>query len=142
MVDGGKFISGATTALSVMANLEVPHVNVLSKVDLLPPSARRQLDTFLHPDTRELTERARGDASFASERRARLTRALARVLDDYSLVKFFPLDPRDEENVQDLLQAVDNCIQYGEDLEVRTESLENVNEAGADEDPAQDQVFG
>ena len=32
MVDGGKFISGALAALSVMVNLEVPHVNVLSKV--------------------------------------------------------------------------------------------------------------
>ena len=32
MVDAGKFVSGAATALSVMANLEVPHVNVLSKV--------------------------------------------------------------------------------------------------------------
>ena len=32
MVDGGKFISGAMAALSVMVNLEVPHVNVLSKV--------------------------------------------------------------------------------------------------------------
>ena len=34
MVDGGKFISGAMAALSVMVNLEVPHVNVLSKVNL------------------------------------------------------------------------------------------------------------
>merc|ERR1719334_3094819 len=32
MVDGGKFISGAMAALSVMVNLELPHVNVLSKV--------------------------------------------------------------------------------------------------------------
>jgi hypothetical protein len=33
MVDGGKFISGAMAALSVMVNLEVAHVNVLSKVN-------------------------------------------------------------------------------------------------------------
>ena len=32
MVDGGKFISGAMAALSVMVNLEIPHVNILSKV--------------------------------------------------------------------------------------------------------------
>ena len=32
MVDGNKFISGAMAALSVMVNLELPHVNVLSKV--------------------------------------------------------------------------------------------------------------
>jgi hypothetical protein len=35
MVDGGKFISGAMAALSVMVNLEIPHVNILSKVTIL-----------------------------------------------------------------------------------------------------------
>ena len=65
MVDGNKFISGAMAALSVMVNLELPHVNVLSKVtrmlkldfkkcfkvDLLSQSSRQQLDHFLEPDT-------------------------------------------------------------------------------------------
>lgn len=53
MVDGAKFLSGSTIALCVMANLEVPHVNVLSKIDLLSPRAKRHLDVFLHPDTRK-----------------------------------------------------------------------------------------
>ena len=35
MVDGGKFISGAMAALSCMVSLELPAVNVLSKVDCL-----------------------------------------------------------------------------------------------------------
>ena len=42
-----------------MASLEVPHVNVLTKIDLLPPQSKRRLDTFLLPDTRELVEEAR-----------------------------------------------------------------------------------
>lgn len=137
MVDGAKFISGSTVALSVMANLEIPHVNVLSKVDLLSSAAKKQLDVFLHPDTRELTTEAKMQG--AGGRFAKLTEALGRVLDDYSLVKFFPLDIRDEENVQDLLQAIDNCIQYGEDLEVRTESLENLAEN--DEGQEQNEIF-
>jgi GTPase SAR1 family protein len=44
MVDGAKFLSGTTTALSVMINLQIPHVNVLSKIDLLSKSAKKQLD--------------------------------------------------------------------------------------------------
>jgi len=40
MVDGAKFLSASMAALSVMVNLEIPHVNVLSKVDLLSKSAR------------------------------------------------------------------------------------------------------
>ena len=133
MVDGAKFISGSTIALCTMINLEVPHVNVLSKMDLLSPSARRHLDAFLHPDTRELTSEAKTQAGFGGKF-AGLTSALGRVLDDYSLVKFFPLDPNDEENVGDLLVTIDNTIQYGEDLEVRTESKEDLTEIGGEDE--------
>ena len=84
MVDGAKFISGSTVALCTMINLEIPHVNVLSKLDLLSPSAKRHLDAFLHPDTRELTSEAKTQAGFGG-RFARMTAALGQVLEDYSL---------------------------------------------------------
>ena len=44
MTDGAKFLSGTMAALSVMANMEMPHVNILSKMDLLSKTARSQLD--------------------------------------------------------------------------------------------------
>lgn len=44
MVDGAKFLSGTMSALSVMVNLELPHVNILSKIDLISKSAKHQLD--------------------------------------------------------------------------------------------------
>lgn len=44
MTDGAKFISGTLTALSVMANLEIPHFNILSKMDLLSKNIRSQLE--------------------------------------------------------------------------------------------------
>lgn len=50
MIDGAKFLSGTMAALSVMVNLELPHVNILSKLDLLSKSARKKLDQFLEPD--------------------------------------------------------------------------------------------
>jgi hypothetical protein len=107
-----------------MANLEVPHVNVLSKVDLLSKSSRKQIDIFLHPDTRELTTAARMNAG---GKYAKLTEALGKVLEDYSLVRFHPLDITDEDNITLLLQSIDNTIQFGEDQEVRTESLEDLS---------------
>jgi len=125
MVDGNKFISGAMAALSVMVNLELPHVNVLSKVDLLSQASRLQLDHFLQPDTELLS--ATGLAAQSGrwgERHARLSASLGRVLEDYSLVKFFPLDITSEENVQDLLMVVDNTIQYGEDADVKTRDFD------------------
>ncbi|CAG4933898.1 unnamed protein product [Colias eurytheme] len=47
MVDGAKFLSGTMAALSVMVNLELPHVNILTKMDLLSKSARRQPEKTL-----------------------------------------------------------------------------------------------
>jgi GPN-loop GTPase len=44
MIDGAKFLSGTTAALSVMVNLQIPHVNILTKVDLLSKSAKREMD--------------------------------------------------------------------------------------------------
>jgi hypothetical protein len=38
-------------------------------------------------------------------------------IEDYSLVKFLPLDMSEEESINDLLLQIDNAIQYGEDLE-------------------------
>ena len=38
-------------------------------------------------------------------------------IDDYSLVKFYPLDITDEDSINDLLIQIDFTIQYGEDLE-------------------------
>lgn len=44
MTDGAKFLSGTLAALSVMANIEIPHLNILSKMDLLSKNIRSQLE--------------------------------------------------------------------------------------------------
>eukprot|EP00088_Acartia_fossae_P010465 TRINITY_DN1522_c0_g1_i1.p1 TRINITY_DN1522_c0_g1~~TRINITY_DN1522_c0_g1_i1.p1 ORF type:complete len:277 (+),score=68.64 TRINITY_DN1522_c0_g1_i1:31-861(+) len=133
MVDGGKFISGAMAALSVMVNLEVPHVNVLSKIDLLSVSGRKQLERFIEPDTHSLTSDLQGTSGILGHRYGELTSSLAKVLDDYSLVKFFPLDITNEENVQDLLIMIDTTVQYGEDLDVKTQDFEYPDKDDDDE---------
>jgi hypothetical protein len=40
--DVTKYISGCMASLSAMVQLELPHINVLSKIDLLP--SKRDLD--------------------------------------------------------------------------------------------------
>jgi len=133
MVDGGKFISGAMAALSVMVNLEVPHVNVLSKVDLLSSSGRKQMERFLEPDTYSLTTDLQGTQGTLGQRYGQLSVALGRVLDDYSLVKFFPLDITNEENLQDLLIMIDTTVQFGEDEDVKTRDFEYPDKDDEDE---------
>ncbi len=44
LVEPAKFFSGVMTALSSMVTLELPHINVLSKMDLLDQASRRQVE--------------------------------------------------------------------------------------------------
>ncbi|XP_055850049.1 GPN-loop GTPase 3 [Episyrphus balteatus] len=118
MIDGAKFLSGTMAALSVMANLEMPHVNVLSKMDLLSKTARGQLDKYLDPDARALLGNITEESSWGRKHR-KLSQAIGSLIEDFSLVRFVPLNVDDEESVQDLLMQIDNVIQYGEDADVK-----------------------
>ena len=43
MLESAKFISGTMTALAAMVNLAIPHVNVLTKMDLLSKASKKQI---------------------------------------------------------------------------------------------------
>lgn len=117
MVDGSKFLSGTMAALSVMINLELPHINILSKMDLLSKSARRQLDKYLDPDPEALLADMKKDST--NEKYHKLTEALGRLIEDYSLVRFLPLNIKNENSIADIKITIDNVLQYGEDTEVK-----------------------
>lgn len=134
MIDSASFISGAMAALSAMVCLEVPHVNVLSKIDLLSKSSKKQLERFLEPDARDLCsdESPQANPTWRAKH-GRLTAAIGRVLEDYSLVKFSPLHIGDEESVSDLLFTIDNCVQFAEDQEVRVRDFDPPEEDDVDD---------
>jgi hypothetical protein len=49
MADPGKFISGCLACLSAMVQLEIPHVNVMTKMDLVRKK-RGFMERFYNPD--------------------------------------------------------------------------------------------
>lgn len=53
VVDCSKFFAGILTALSAMIQLEIPHINVMSKMDLLNKKQLKQVDrlAFLPVDS-------------------------------------------------------------------------------------------
>lgn len=123
MIDGAKFISGTMAALSVMVNVELPHVNILSKMDLLSKSARKQLDRYLEPDPMALLSEVNTESAWGRKHQ-KLSEAIGNLIDSFSLVRFIPLDISDEESVNEVLMIVDNVIQYGEDFDVKTHDFE------------------
>ena len=47
MIEPSKFVSGVLSALSTMVNLEIPHINIITKLDLLNKSAKKDLERFV-----------------------------------------------------------------------------------------------
>lgn len=124
MVDGAKFLSGTMAALSVMVNLELPHVNILSKMDLLSKGAKKQLERFLEPDAHSLLGDMETTSSHFYGSYKKLSKAIGKLIEDYSLVRFYPLNIRDEQSISDILLTIDLIIQYGEDADVKTHEFE------------------
>ncbi|KAK9297204.1 hypothetical protein QLX08_008950 [Tetragonisca angustula] len=54
-----------------------------------------------------------------NEKYRNLSEAIGRLIEDYSLVRFYPLNIKDEENMADIKLTIDNIIQYGEDADVK-----------------------
>jgi hypothetical protein len=109
-------------SLAAMINLEVPIVNLLTKTDLLDRSAKKQLEKFLEPDSYLLEQ------EFVSnrwpEKYQKLTEAFAKLVDDYALIKFMPINIFDEDSLNDVLLSVDNAIQYGEEEDVKVRDFD------------------
>ena len=127
ITDPTKFIAGCMTCLSAMVQLELPHVNVLTKMDLIED--KQAIEDFLDIDARSLTMQLN---MRMGEKFVRLNESIANLIDEYSMVSFFPLDYSVEDSLQDLLTYIDNSIQYGEDEEIREQvaDLEDAEEFG------------
>lgn len=54
----------------------------------------------------------------------KLTNALGKVLDDFSLVRYVPLNINKEESLTDVLIQTDFALQYGEDFDVKGKDFE------------------
>ncbi|EFA74673.1 ATP binding protein [Heterostelium album PN500] len=115
ILDSCKFISGSLMCLSAMIRLEIPHINVLTKLDVIKKSHRlKDIESFLDLEVHELVDRLDNETN---NRYHKLNRAIGQLLEDYSLVGYIPLDISDQESISFLLAQIDNSIQYGEDVE-------------------------
>ena len=125
--ESNKFISGVLSSLSCMINLEISHISVMTKLDLLPKSSKKKIEDFLDPDVMSLAEDTEGG------KYKRLTQAICQIIEDYGMVRFLPLDISDEESIDIVLQHIDMTLQYGEDLEVNPQDFNPPEDADPQE---------
>lgn len=128
MSDPTKYLSGAMMALSTMIQLEISHVNVLSKCDLLNKhqlkTGNEEVQEGFEDDENEdisdifrMRELIESVDNNSSEQYKRLHYSFCQLLQDYPMVNFIRLNLKNEESLEKLLIYVDNALQYGEDTE-------------------------
>uniref|UniRef100_A0A8B9PZA4 GPN-loop GTPase 2 n=1 Tax=Apteryx owenii TaxID=8824 RepID=A0A8B9PZA4_APTOW len=111
--DPGKFISVLCTSLSTMLHVELPHVNVLSKMDLIEQYGKLAFNLDYYTEVLDLSylvDHLASDPFFKNYRR--LNEKLVEVIEDYSLVSFVPLNVQDKESMRQVMQAVDKANGY------------------------------
>ncbi|KAK7157966.1 hypothetical protein R3I93_009234 [Phoxinus phoxinus] len=111
--DAAKFISVLCTSLSTMLQVELPHVNVLSKMDLIEQYGRLAFNLDFYTEVLDLSylvEHLALDPFF--KKFHRLNVKLAEVIQDYSLVSFVPLNVQDKESMMQVLRTVDKANGY------------------------------
>ena len=109
--DTTKFISGSLLSLSAMCQIELPHINVMSKCDLI---AEEDLDKIL-----DLGCSSEVPLTSGNPRLNRLTRSFCELIDDFSQVSFLPLNIKEEDTIDCIISAADHTMQYGEDADVK-----------------------
>lgn len=152
IIDRAKYFAGTLSAMSAMIMLEVPHLNILSKMDLLKGQVKKkEIKRFITPDTSlleddpaDIARRKAGleidprssdpkdkDAVMSGETFKRLNTAVAGLIETFSMVSFLKLDCTDEDSVAAILSYIDDCIQYHEAQEPRELAEEEMEEPEA-----------
>jgi len=108
-----NYISATLISLSTMLHLELPHVNVLSKIDLVQKFGKLDFNLDFYTDVQDLSflqqvlEKDKVTAKYKN-----LTAALSELIEDFNLVSFSTLNIEDKESVLKLLKIIDKANGY------------------------------
>ncbi|KAI0341418.1 hypothetical protein BDW22DRAFT_1332380 [Trametopsis cervina] len=108
VTDASKFISVLMLSLRAMLHLELPHVNVLSKVDLIAQYGDLDFNLDFYTEVQDLSH-LENLLSSASPRFAALNMAICGLIEDFGLVGFETLAVEDKESMLHLTRAIDKA---------------------------------
>lgn len=130
MEDQYKFFSGVLSAMSAMVNLEIPWINIMSKMDLVTENpddvgggarngmrGRKNIARYLDPDPMLLATTRGQSGNKTNPRFHALNQAIVQLIEDHPLVSFLPLDLTSTESLETVVSHIDYTMQYGEDEE-------------------------
>ncbi|XP_065648638.1 GPN-loop GTPase 2 isoform X2 [Hydra vulgaris] len=111
--DSAKFISVLMTSLSTMLQIELPHINVLSKIDLVEKYGKLAFSMDYFTDVMDLNYLLdiENDDVFVKKFR-KLNEAMISIIQDYSLVSFSVLNVQSKESMLNLMKIIDKANGY------------------------------
>ncbi|KAK7043884.1 hypothetical protein VNI00_008050 [Paramarasmius palmivorus] len=111
VTDASKYISVLLLSLRTMLHLELPHINVLSKVDLLKQYGELDFNLDFYTEVQDLSY-LENALSASSPRFAALNMAIISLIEDFSLVGFETLAVEDKDSMIHLTRAIDRATGY------------------------------
>ncbi|KAH3762471.1 ATP binding protein [Pelomyxa schiedti] len=122
------YIAALLFCLNAMLQLGLPHVNVLSKIDLLQKYGPLAFDLEFYTDAMDLEHlKELLDADTFGSKFKKLNAALCELVSDFNLVSFATLDVQSKESMYELVKVIDkaNGYVFGT-LDPVTENLWNI----------------
>jgi len=109
--DASKFISVCMTSLNAMLQMEMPHVNVLSKVDTIEKYGKLNFNIDYYTEVLDLEHLVDSmpDDPFFSSKFKKLNAAITDLVQNYSLVSFVPLSVDNKQRMMNVKNAIDKA---------------------------------
>lgn len=114
-----KFVSGNVLSLATMVQMELPHLTILTKCDLISESHKEileKIDEGIEP--KGLIDELN---PFMGKKMSKLNAELISFIDNYSLIDLHPMNINDEDSINAVLYNADLLLQYIESQEPKDE---------------------
>ncbi|KIP08933.1 hypothetical protein PHLGIDRAFT_87418 [Phlebiopsis gigantea 11061_1 CR5-6] len=108
VTDASKFVSILMLSLRAMLHLELPHVNVLSKVDLITQYGELDFNLDFYTEVQDLSY-LENALTASSPRFKELNLAICSLIEDFGLVGFETLAVEDKESMLHLTHMIDKA---------------------------------
>ncbi|KAG2446787.1 hypothetical protein HYH02_008347 [Chlamydomonas schloesseri] len=111
--DPSKYLSALLLSLNTMLHLELPHVNVLSKMDLVRQYGKLDFNLDFYTEVQDLgyLVAAMGGKPFSNKFK-KLSVGLCDVVEEYGLVTFVPFAIQERESLAKMVIAADKANGY------------------------------
>ncbi|KAM0756273.1 hypothetical protein T439DRAFT_320975 [Meredithblackwellia eburnea MCA 4105] len=113
ITDASKYVALLLLSLRTMLQMELPHVNVLSKVDLLRGAGDLAFNLDYYTEVQDLDQLVPLlEADPRTRKFSELNKVICELIEDFGLVSFETLCVEDKDSMLRLVQVIDQALGY------------------------------